>query len=96
MTNASFTDKQIIASTPLALILSALATKPGKCAALQVGVNAPGTADHNLLICRKLTNIQIFGPFSPITLTATLGGASLDQVPYLLRYRWITGAPGLQ
>mmetsp|Transcript_17212 Transcript_17212/g.29416 ORF Transcript_17212/g.29416 Transcript_17212/m.29416 type:complete len:213 (-) Transcript_17212:51-689(-) len=44
ITKASFTLRQAMVSTPLALISSARSTKPGKCLRLHVGVKAPGTA----------------------------------------------------
>ena len=43
ITNASFTDRQAIVATPLLLMSAAFSTKPGRCLASQVGVNAPGT-----------------------------------------------------
>src|ERR1700722_10660823 len=43
ITKTSFTAVHAMVSTPFALILSANSTKPGKCFASQVGVNAPGT-----------------------------------------------------
>ena len=43
MTKASLTAVQAISSTPFAFSSDALSTKPGRCFAEQVGVNAPGT-----------------------------------------------------
>jgi hypothetical protein len=43
ITCLSFTDRQYILSIPLLCISSANRIKPGKCWALHVGVNAPGT-----------------------------------------------------
>ena len=43
ITNASLTAVQAISSMPLAFSSPAFWTKPGRCLAEQVGVNAPGT-----------------------------------------------------
>nr|ACN29265.1 unknown [Zea mays] len=44
ITKASLTETQATVSTPLARSSPALATNPGRCFWVQVGVNAPGTA----------------------------------------------------
>src|ERR1700733_8112083 len=63
MTNASLTAIQAMVSTPLALIASAFCTKPGKCRALQVGVNAPGTANNTTFFPLKISSVATsFGP----------------------------------
>src|SRR3546814_17240000 len=43
ITKATLTAVQTISSTPFALRSAALSTKPGRCLAEQVGVQAPGT-----------------------------------------------------
>ena len=63
MTNASFTARQTTLSTPFALIAAAFCTKPGRCLALQVGVNAPGTANITTFLPLKISSVEIsFGP----------------------------------
>src|SRR5579875_2959633 len=54
---------QAMVSTPLALIASACCTKPGRCLALQVGVNAPGTANSTTFLPLKISSVEpSFGP----------------------------------
>src|SRR5690606_35918384 len=74
MTKASFTARHAIVSTPLALIASAFSTKPGKCFAEQVGVNAPGTANNTTFLPEKSCSVVIVsGPFSPMTVNLPSG-----------------------
>ena len=67
MTNASLTDRQAMVSTPLALIVSALATKPGRCAMEQPGVNAPGSANSTTFLPLKMSSVEMLtGPSGPM------------------------------
>ena len=58
MTKASFTDTQAISSTPLAVMASASAMKPGRCFCEQVGVKAPGTANSTTLRPAKYASVE--------------------------------------
>ena len=50
-------------STPFALMASAFCTKPGRCLTLQVGVNAPGTANITTFFPLKRSSVETsFGP----------------------------------
>src|ERR1700684_2200792 len=63
MTNTSLTAVHAMVSTPFALILSASSTKPGKCLASQVGVNAPGTEKNTTVLPLKSSSVVSFcGP----------------------------------
>ena len=54
---------QATVSTPFALMASAFCTKPGRCLALQVGVNAPGTANSTTFLPLKMSSVETsFGP----------------------------------
>src|SRR5258708_31607940 len=68
MTNTSLTAVHAMVSTPFFLSCSASSTKPGKCFASQVGVNAPGTENST----------TVFPPNSSSVLT--FFGPSLDMV----------------
>jgi hypothetical protein len=50
ITNASFTAMHTTVSTPFALIASTFTTKPGKWAAEQVGVKAPGNSKQDYFL----------------------------------------------
>jgi len=65
MTNASFTDRQTISSTPFSLIVSELWMKPGRCWFEQVGVKAPGSANTTTL--RPLKNSPVFTGWGPLS-----------------------------
>src|ERR1700761_4341802 len=70
MTNASLTAMQAMVSTPLAFSASAFCTKPGRCLALQVGVNAPGTAKRTTFLPLKISSVEIsFGPSGVATIS---------------------------
>src|ERR1700678_825720 len=63
ITNTSLTAVQAMVSTPLALILSASSTKPGRCLASQVGVKAPGTEKNTTFLPLNNSSVVIFfGP----------------------------------
>ena len=63
ITNASFTARQTMLSTPLALNAAAFCTKPGRCLALQVGVKAPGTANSTTFLPLNISSVEIsLGP----------------------------------
>src|SRR4051794_32750033 len=63
ITNASFTAMQATVSTPLALRASAFCTKLGRCLTLQVGVNAPGTANSTTFLPLKTSSVEVsLGP----------------------------------
>src|SRR5271170_3477664 len=63
ITNASFTAMQAIVSTPFARKVSAFSTKPGRCRLLQVGVNAPGTANRTTVLLLKISSVEVsLGP----------------------------------
>jgi hypothetical protein len=52
-----------IVSTPFALNASAFCVNPGKCLALQVGVNAPGTANSTTFLPLKISSVEVsLGP----------------------------------
>src|SRR5215469_13318259 len=57
MTKASLTERQAMASTPLALIAWKLFTKPGTCLAEQVGVKAPGSANSATFLPEKKSSV---------------------------------------
>ena len=70
MTNASLTAMQTILSTPLALIASAFSRNPGRCRALQVGVNAPGVANNTTFFPLKMSSVDTsFGPSGVAVIT---------------------------
>ena len=63
ITNASFTAMHAIVSTPFALRASAFCTKLGRCLTLQVGVNAPGTANNTTFLPLKISSVEVsLGP----------------------------------
>ena len=59
ITKGSFTDKQNILSIPLAFILSALSTYPGRCSFEQVEVMAPGNPNKTTLPFPKISLILL-------------------------------------
>ena len=62
MTNASFTDRHAIVSTPLPEV-SGLLDESRQCFASQVGVNAPGTENSTTFFPLKYSSALIFcGP----------------------------------
>ena len=74
ITHASFTDKQTISSTPLALILSAWAMNPGRCDFEQVGVKAPGNANTTTFLPLNSSSLlSSAGPSPVISFMTTLG-----------------------
>ena len=74
MTNTSLTAMQAIVSTPLARIWSASCTKPGRCLASQVGVNAPGTENSTTFLPLKSSSVVMsFGPSLVIVLSVPAG-----------------------
>ena len=74
MTKASLTDRQTIASTPLALRASAASTKPGRCLAEHVGVKAPGSPNRATSLPLKMSSVPMAsGPSAPMTLRLTDG-----------------------
>src|SRR6185503_4691105 len=63
MTNASLTDRHQISSTFLSLNLAASCTKPGKCFAEHVGVNAPGSPKIAMrFLALRSSTLNAFGP----------------------------------
>src|SRR6202034_4317678 len=74
ITNTSFTAVHAMVSTPLALIWSASSTKPGKCLASQVGVNAPGTEKNTTVLPANNCSVVIFcGPSEVMRVNAPSG-----------------------
>src|SRR5690242_16211687 len=74
MTNASLTERHAILSTPFLRMSSALPTKPGRCLAEQVGVNAPGSANSTVLPLPKISSEVIsFIPSLVMVLSFTDG-----------------------
>src|SRR5581483_7963640 len=86
MTNASLTERQAILSTPFFLISSALPTKPGRCLAEQVGVNAPGSANNTVLPLPKISSLVMSFIFTDGILSPTLMGMS--AVPLAFFGNW--------
>src|ERR1043166_4831072 len=77
ITNTSFTPVAAMVSMPLALILSALVTKPGRWFLSQVGVNAPGTANSTTFLPLKISSVDCgFGPSAVIVMNVALGKRS--------------------
>src|SRR5262249_33172178 len=58
-TKASFTDRQAMVSTPFAFKASAFCTKPGRCLAEQVGVNAPGKAKNATFLPLNRSSVEM-------------------------------------
>ena len=88
ITKASFTEMHTISSTPFALILSALATKPGRWAAEQVGVNAPGTANITTFLPPNSSSLPSPpGPLSVMWARFTLGTLSPTLIVIVIRPR---------
>src|SRR3954471_17669518 len=77
ITNTSFTPVTAMVSMPLALIASAFFTKPGRWLLLQVGVNAPGTANSTTFFPLNNSSVVFgFGPSAVITVKVPLGTRS--------------------
>src|SRR5471032_591948 len=78
MTNASLTEMHATVLTPLALIASMLARKPGTCLALQVGVKAPGRAKATTFLPGANSSSVLIGlgPSGPIMRSVALGTLS--------------------
>src|SRR5688572_1913581 len=77
MTNTSLTAMQAMVSTPLALMSAAFSTKPGRCLASQVGVNAPGTENSTTRLPLNSSSVVIFcGPSLLMTCSEPAGNLS--------------------
>ena len=77
ITNTSLTPVTAMVSMPLALIASAFFTKPGRWLLLQVGVNAPGTANSTTFLPLNNSSVVFgFGPSAVITVKVPLGTRS--------------------
>src|SRR3954467_9035545 len=87
---------QATVSTPFDLKASAFCTKPGRCLALHVGVNAPGTAKSTTFLPLKISSVEIsFGPSAVATISFMDGMVSptLIVMNVLLPARCETGLP---
>ncbi len=74
MTNTSLTARQTSLPTPLARSAPAFSMKPGRCFALQVGVNAPGTENSTTRPLPSSSPASTFvGPSAPITFSLPSG-----------------------
>ena len=72
-------------SMPLALILSALVTKPGRWFLWQVGVKAPGTANSTTFLPLNISSVVFgFGPSAVITVNVALGTRSPTLMAMML------------
>src|ERR1035438_8173461 len=88
MTNTSLTPVTAMLSTPLALKASTLFRKLGMCRLLQVGVNAPGTANRATFLLLKMSSVVLgLGPSAVIMRNVALGNLSptLMGMGFLLR-----------
>ena len=66
-----------MASMPLALMAEAFFTKPGRWFLLQVGVNAPGTANSTTFLPLNTSSLGFgFGPSAVMTRNVVLGRLS--------------------
>jgi hypothetical protein len=74
MTKGSLTEMQAIVSTPFFLMSSAAATKRGMCLALQVSVNAPGSAKATTFLpgANSYSVVIAVGPCGPIMCNVAL------------------------
>jgi hypothetical protein len=79
-------------STPRALISSAFSTKPGRCFAEQVGVNAPGSANNTTRLPPKRSPVATsFVPSLVTALSFTSGSFSPTWIAMaLLRCSGVT------
>src|SRR5688500_15666434 len=74
ITNTSLTARHTILPTPLAPSAPACSMKPGRCFALQVGVNAPGTENSTTRPLPRSSAASTFvGPSAPITFNLPSG-----------------------
>src|SRR3977135_2170268 len=77
ITNTSLTPVTAMVSMPFALIAAAFFTKPGRWLLLQVGVNAPGTANSTTFLPLNNSSVVFgFGPSAVITVKVPLGTRS--------------------
>src|SRR6185312_7357682 len=77
MTNTSLTPVTAIVLTPLALMAAALLRKLGMCRLVQVGVNAPGTANRATFLPLKMSSVVFgLGPSAVMTRNVALGNLS--------------------
>ena len=92
MTNTSLTAMQAMVSTPLALMSAAFSTKPGRCLASQVGVNAPGTENSTTFLPLKSSSVvRSCGPSLVITLNVPAGILSPALIAiYVSLVRFVT------
>src|SRR6476660_3965430 len=93
ITNTSLTPVTAMVSTPLALIAAAFFTKPGRWLLLQVGVNAPGTANSTTFLPLNNSSVVFgFGPSAVITVKVPLGTRSPTLIAILVSSRrlWIS------
>ena len=87
MTKASLTDRQTMASTPFALMAAACSTKPGRCLAEQVGVNAPGTAKSTTFLPLNRSSVETsFGPSAVARISFIDGMASPTLIWLMSEY----------
>src|SRR5688572_19314056 len=91
MTNTSLTPVTAIVSMPLPLMAAAFFTKPGRWLLLQVGVNAPGTANSTTFLPLKISSVVFgLGPSPVITVKVAVGTLSPTLIAmdrFLSRYR---------
>src|SRR5688572_21330358 len=74
ITNTSLTARHTILPTPLAPSSPAFSMKPGRCLALHVGVNAPGTENSTTRpLPRSSAASTCIGPSAPITFNLPSG-----------------------
>src|SRR6185503_17067324 len=74
MTKTSLTAMQTILSTPLPRSAAAFSTKPGRCLASQVGVNAPGTENSTTRpLPRSSAAVKLTGPSAPMIFSLPSG-----------------------
>src|SRR4029453_413153 len=74
MTKTSLTAMHTILSTPLPRSAAALSTKPGRCLASQVGVNAPGTENSTTRpLPRSSAAVTLTGPSAPMIFSLPSG-----------------------
>ena len=77
MTNTSLTPVTAMVSTPFFLKASAFLRKLGMCRLLQVGVNAPGTANSATFLPLKTSSVVFgLGPSDVMTRNVAFGSVS--------------------
>src|SRR3982750_1139008 len=95
ITNTSLTPVTAMVSTPLALIAAAFFTKPGRWLLLQVGVNAPGTANSTTFLPLNSSSVVFgFGPSAVITVKEPFGTRSPTLIAMISILSLVTEALG--